>query len=326
MTPQELLLEFNRHHRDLTSRVNDYLTLRAIKMLPEWPKWCLLPMELWVDILNDECAGQDEQHQAYWLFWQGAQMAPLGTWRFSQGIYRFDSSVYDAVAKTPLTGDIPADVLKRLPEWVVYIETPGLTYLGHELNGFFAGVEENSAGSRLNFLFNRTDGKVCSTGIPLTQQPLLECARQTMESQQAFKKKLIVNTDANLPTLDAEEIAKDLQVPLSLVHDLCSDEPEVDDERRPGTSPCCPEPRKCRHGWKLMPADGAKVWSVGKTLGETLRKTEATEEEGAPAGAHKSPRAHLRRGHWHGYWTGPRAGERRFSYKWLMPIIVNAGR
>ncbi|MDR1660399.1 MAG: hypothetical protein LBR94_08720, partial [Desulfovibrio sp.] len=42
-------------------------------------------------------------------------------------------------------------------------------------------------------------------------------------------------------------------------------------------------------------------------------------------------RAHIRRAHWHGYWTGPRKPRpdipeerqwRRFSYRWLHPMLV----
>ena len=54
-------------------------------------------------------------------------LAAIGTWRYSQGIYRFDDSVYEALRDTVPSGDMPVDVLYRLPEWCVYIETPVLT-------------------------------------------------------------------------------------------------------------------------------------------------------------------------------------------------------
>ena len=33
-------------------------------------------------------------------------------------------------------------------------------------------------------------------------------------------------------------------------------------------------------------------------------------------------RPHVRRAHWHGYWYGPREGERNFKLKWLPPVAV----
>ena len=43
--------------------------------------------------------------------------------------------VYDAVRDTPVEGDIPCEVLHRLPEWCVYVETPGMTAFQAPLHG-----------------------------------------------------------------------------------------------------------------------------------------------------------------------------------------------
>lgn len=39
---------------------------------------------------------------------------------------------------------------------------------------------------------------------------------------------------------------------------------------------------------------------------------------------HAGPRPHVRRAHWHGFWSGPRKSEkqRTFSVQWLPPIAV----
>lgn len=65
----------------------------------------------------------------------------LAAWRVTQGIYRFDPTTFDALWKTPVTGDIPTEVLFHLPEWCVYIPTPDQTWQGAMLNGFFAHLE-----------------------------------------------------------------------------------------------------------------------------------------------------------------------------------------
>src|SRR5690606_6284503 len=76
-------------------------------------------------------------------------LAALGAWRMTQGIYRFDESLYPAITSTPLAGDIPCDVLHRMPEWCVYVETPSLTWLNGPLHGFWAYLEyEPAAGSQ----------------------------------------------------------------------------------------------------------------------------------------------------------------------------------
>ncbi len=54
-----------------------------------------------------------------------ASIALVGTmaaWRPTQGIYRFATNLLDELWDTPVTGDLPSDLLHRLPEWCVYIE------------------------------------------------------------------------------------------------------------------------------------------------------------------------------------------------------------
>lgn len=110
---------------------------------------------------------------------------------------------------------------------------------------------------------------------------------------------------------------------LSLLLWICSDAPEIDSEREPGTSPSFPGPKKVMGAWRIFPAGREKVWTVGRTTGEQLRKAASSHAVGAPTGRHVRP--HLRRGHWHGYWQGPRNSvtERRFVYRFLSPILVN---
>jgi hypothetical protein len=65
----------------------------------------------------------------------------LAAWRVSQGIYRFDPDLAAAVAETPPEGELPTELLYRLPEWCVYVETPGRTFQGHALHGFWAHLD-----------------------------------------------------------------------------------------------------------------------------------------------------------------------------------------
>ena len=77
-----------------------------------------------------------------------ARLAALGAWRVTQGIYRFDPDLYLAIIETSVDGDLPHDVLYRMPEWCVYVETPGMLWLGVQLHGFFAHLESDAKSSR----------------------------------------------------------------------------------------------------------------------------------------------------------------------------------
>lgn len=37
-------------------------------------------------------------------------------------MYRYDKTLFDELWSTPIVGDLPAELLRRLPEWCVYIE------------------------------------------------------------------------------------------------------------------------------------------------------------------------------------------------------------
>ena len=111
--------------------------------------------------------------------------------------------------------------------------------------------------------------------------------------------------------------ASHLQPILSLILYLCSDEPEVDDSRQPGEGVHKPGLIKTRNGFKLFPPDRPRIWTVGAETGVKLREfSRSSSAEG------HTVRPHIRRPHWHGYWTGPKQGERRFSYRWIPAILV----
>ena len=83
------------------------------------PDWRFLPLAGTYAIISKGKTLQSP-NQAHHIGILGA----LGAWRVTQGIYRFDPTTFDAIWKTPVTGDIPTKVLFPLPEWCVYIPTP----------------------------------------------------------------------------------------------------------------------------------------------------------------------------------------------------------
>jgi hypothetical protein len=62
-------------------------------------------------------------------------------------------------------------------------------------------------------------------------------------------------------------------------------------------------------------------------MGAALKKMQAqvVREEDVQADKKRtSPRAHIRRAHWHGYWSGSREhpNERKYEIKWMPPCLV----
>lgn len=65
---------------------------------------------------------------------------------------------------------------------------------------------------------------------------------------------------------------------------------------------------------------------IAPQLAEVRRvyEHEAKGQDGGKTGRHVAP--HVRRGHWHGYWTGPRENPTGLEIKWVAPTVVNASR
>src|SRR5690606_5625752 len=107
---------------------------------------------------------------------------------------------------------------------------------------------------------------------------------------------------------------------LNLLLYICSESAEIGrSEQRPVRA----EAVRTKRGARFFPAEKISVWDVGLRLGARLRTASAPSVP--QGGTHAAPRPHIRRAHWHGYWTGPRTSgaERSFHYKWMPPIPVN---
>lgn len=116
---------------------------------------------------------------------------------------------------------------------------------------------------------------------------------------------------------DLDYVASDraaAEFALAILSYLCSVEPDIiegeptgyrtkikrRDEREIGGTPTC---------------------VVGSRFGAAIRKGKNSSR--ASGG---SVRPHVRRGHFHHYWTGPMDGERVLVLKWVAPTFVNAGK
>ena len=302
-----------------TGRMVDMFRQDRGKDIPDWPAWCFMPMAAWYavvsqDNINDLLPGQRLPPH---LIPDVGRLAALGTWRYSQGIYRLDSDVQAALGDTIIVGDIPSEVLFRLPEWCVYVETPGRTWMGDTLHGYFAHLEHdvNTGRAELRLVLD-TEQQLMLVPVHIGPWTVTE-AIDRMASE--VKKQASLNKVAVSIGMDSvTAIAAEVNPLISLLLYLCSEEPDIDDERQPGESPRRAAPKKVKSGWRLFPAQKPRIWTVGAKIGEQLRKV----NQSVSTESGRTVKAHLRKGHWHGFWTGPKSEKQKFIYKWIMPMVV----
>ncbi|EBK0309952.1 hypothetical protein D3L32_20565 [Salmonella enterica] len=324
--PVRIADAFCRQHPQVTTNIEQARLMKG-KAFPDWPYWCFLPITRWLMLFM---GGQKREFTpAVWLEIQ--KLSVLGTWRYSKGIYTPHLSLLNALAETPVSDTLPVDVFLRFPEWCIYISTPGMRMQGEELYGFWAMVNQNDVNNdkSLYLLLNRMNElklesfrlKTGSVNTILEDMfhEGLDASGATPETIETLKHSGYLSAHLKSKASDAGRL-------LSILLYICSDEPEIDSERQPGSYPARPKPVKTKKGFRLFPANGPRYWRVGENMGEMLATAFAETDVCAASG--RQVRAHLRRGHWHGFWSGKRDDpeEQKFSYHWLPPQIIGGRR
>jgi hypothetical protein len=301
-----------------------------------WPEWCYVPHSVAGAIVS--AAADDESARApvgwslevpshatihqRWLFikyfgsharWSldTAVITALAAWRPGKGIYRFDPTLQSALATTVMDSPIPIDVLTCLPEWCVYIDNPvpGVQPIESwaPLHGAWVHLlpsPMDPATIQLRFLLD-FGAHLCA--IPVDLGATLSAG---FASAIAWP---TAPTDLPHRIVRARESATALYPILEMLGTfalyLCSEVPDIPDPRptRRESSARNPEPR---------------VWDVGVRVGAVLRHADTLSESTGLSHPHRSPRAHLRKAHWHTFLRGPRVASVRVI-RWLYPIEVN---
>ena len=326
MRPKRHLEYYSKFYSSAWKQVDRFRAARG-KDLPFWPEWCFMPLAGAYAIVSAEAESQgiditSQEHRP--LINDVGIIGALAAWRVTQGVYRFDSDVYRAVIDTPITGDLPHNVLFSLPEWCVYIETPGLQVYGTPTVGFFAHLEHdantNRKELRLVVDFDMPDSKappLHPVALHLGTWTLRESIDRAMAETQKQSSKLGV--EFNLEPGLSEHLQSEYSALVSLLLYICAVNGEIGTG---GRRPSNPKPAKTKKGLRMFPAPRVTVWDVGVRMGAALRAAEAVSVSEGAEGQRSGPRPHVRRAHWHGYWLGPRDGDRMFALKWLSPILV----
>lgn len=299
-------------------QVDQFRAGRGHDGLPDWPEWCFLPLAAAYAIVS---GGGDNQVSPE-MAGDVGRLGAMAAWRVTQGIYRFDETLLQSLIETPVSGDLPVEVLYRLPEWCVYIETPGFAWMGEALAGFFAHIEwdANTGREELRLVLDITkaDGYLLlPIPVHLGADLAAGIKAANLEAQrQAWKGRAPKLAD-DIRELESADL--EIEPLVSLLLYLCSVTADFGNgERRPKN----PEAKKTKRGWRMFPADKPTTWPVGERVGAALRSGYAAANS-TGIDTHTGPRPHIRRAHWHTYWTGPRDGNQKPVLKWLPPIPIN---
>ena len=296
---------------------------------PAWPEWCFLPFSKLCDILAPEdYLARDQMSNV-------GSLGGLMAWRVTQGVYRFDPTVFDELWNMPLEGGIPYEVLYHLPEWCVYVSTDQRPWLDRLLHGFFAYLDfDDTAGQpQIRFLLDVGESRPYEAiPVDLIESTLAEAVASTGGRYLA---KLASRTEgiqewadevSTFAALDLHEYAHSVTPLMNLVLYLCSINAEFRDRSGLREKPRQPPMTRTRKGLRMFPPGQPTTWEVGWRLGAALRGALDGARIECKNGSHASPRPHIRRAHWHSYWTGPKAANMRsIQIRWIPPVGVKTG-
>lgn len=289
--------------------------------LPDWPDYVYCPMAASYAIVS----GGGSNRISTSLIADVGRLAAVAAWRVTQGVFRFDPTLYASLIDTEIKGDLPCDMLRRLPAWCVYIETPGHVWGSLSVFGFFAHLEwdSNTGREELRLLMDCEEALI---PVPIHLGPwsleealnrsFSEAVRQGVIHGNTREASLMSSTKAQA----AKETSDSLAPLLSLLLYLCAENADLGEHR-----PSYPKPKRTKEGWRLFPPDKPTTWEVGVRIGAALRKAYQQAEFNQPSVDSETgrarPRGHVRHAHWHTFLHGEGRSKRKL--KWMPPIPVN---
>ncbi|MCB1053219.1 MAG: hypothetical protein KDC71_21645 [Acidobacteria bacterium] len=325
LSPRSVLLQAHQEWPGI------WRIIEAIRMRKnsQWPPSTYLPLEFAGEAIVQWMREHDPislkgLHPSN-LVEHASTLSGLAAWRMGQGIYRFDPALYGALIETPVTGELPGQLLRHLPEWCVYLETPDLEaplmFGGTApIRGVWAWLDHTADGIDVLTLMLHTEGW---GRLPIGHVPLVGTLDEGLAKVESDWREAVNRGNAEgYPSKDYKAAARQTFGPLlSLILYLCSEAPDLN-----GT-PQKPKPKKTREGNRVFAADHPTVWQVGERIGAALRQAfleHETHQHTADSETGRTrPRAHLRRAHWHTYLTGK--GRTTPVLKWMPPLPINMG-
>lgn len=285
---------------------------------PAWPPEVPVP---WLEVLSRTRESYRGLPPAD-LMMMGTLFLTLGLWRLTKGAYLYDPDLFRELVSTPL-GRVPVELLGRLPEPAPLLLFPeGLpgfpsargahVYLDHDPNP--------PAHLEARWLLWMESGEATGIVLDLVGESLEEAVARTLERTERDVQGVFVRSaHPQVESVYGEMIRALLNVTLY----LCQESPDLG-----GIAPRRPAEVRVRKGRvQVFPPDQPLLIPTGWRWGKAIRiAREAGERrpEGGPTGRAVAP--HVRRAHWHLYWTGKGArkdpSQAVPQIKWIPATLV----
>ena len=283
-----------------------------------WPDWCYLPMTAsYAIVIRDADEIFAKLSMANALMNNFHYLSAIIPWRVGKPVYRFDEDFEEELMNSGSEKEkFPVELLFRMPYPGLFIEKPyGMKDV---CDGMYVFLEydkryPNAVELRMHYVFkDETIGvaffqyDVHNADATLFSAKLQTEARNTLLEIGGLPR--VTLTPANI-----DAMMSNCRQHLNYLLYLCSEEPDI--------TRTAPIPRVKKNGVAAYSDKIAVGNQAGVILREARRASHASEEtEPRPEGSHGRKIPHMRRAHWHLYWT--EEGRKTPRLKWVQPVFV----
>lgn len=333
LLPLELLKQVSQRNPGVWDVMEHFHSSNGAPDLATWPEWCYAPMASAIAYVTQGALGLSFDEIAP-LMSEAQAISALAPWRKTKQIYLFDATLEEMLENQD-DFHIPSELLLQLQFPAIYIKGHNIQLDGRLADGFFVYLEYDVVRKQkeLRLLYLYPDLSVSGVPVNLDTQTLVESVESIRKSAIKVANKAAVGEDSMLGAYAADvlahsstdslrlEIGRALQLVIYLLAvnaDVQENAAQKQIYRRPKDSSSIKDK-----------ASEIRKWDVGVRVGQTIRayhvdRSSEAGEAKSKSGTHASPRPHIRRGHWHHYWTGKRADpeSRKLILKWTTPMLI----
>lgn len=305
--------------------------------IPSFPDWCYIPTSYINPLLDayNKSSNKALNHDDNYI------LAALAAWRQAKEIYLFNNELAQDLtneAKKLLYYQFPSDILLDLPFRCIYIETED------GKKSFFVNLDyvPSSKAVRLNITHSTSDSGLwlnseveISSDMTIAQQVSQGVDRLYGQVKQKDVIKGLYTRafghSSPVPVTKAKlvkALSTQLAEAVQLILYLCSNQPDIRQNSKPvkRSNVIHDKYREIRQ-WDVGVRYGTTIRELEKEAKEAEVESESEDEkqESKKTSSYSRKRPHIRRGHYHHYWTGPRNNpdKRKLVLVWLDPVLVN---
>lgn len=275
----------------------------------------------------------------------------LRRWESSKQVYRMNGTLWDELTLDD-TAELPMSVFRKLPYDCIFVQrhdvlmmpvVDGIIHVEYDRAGYFCWVDEEGLNVGLlhtsvanvwengvRHINPEMSGSVAPIRIKLedgvTIGEYLDMSKSTVHDVASAGADVLFGGAAKSVT---DTIASDYAVGIveqSGLRQLLGTLMYISSKEADVRTVYVPQKNQSRKSRQTDCTVHDVGFRIAPQLAEVRRvyEHEAKGRDGGDTGRHVAP--HVRRGHWHGYWTGPRENPTGLEIKWVAPTIVNGSR